>query len=356
MTQAPRKHKPYAGYLALFASVLGLFACTPPQHREDPPPKVQNAAPSQQEPAHSSPSHALSSATEEGPANTARQCPEFSAPRRIGTIEHPQLNELSGLISSRRASSVFWTHNDSGSAPRLYALGREARLLATVELPVQAIDWEDIAIADSPAGTPQLYIADSGDNRSKRDSITIHRITEPKISARDTHLRLRTRDVESMILKYPDGAHDAEAMFVDPHDGAIYLFTKPRLGWPRLYSVASFKAQATLETGPRLSPLETSQALHWVTAADISRDGHWIAVRTYNQLVLFSRLPGMTIAEALTTPACAVAPPQERQGEAVTFAFQGGNTPVLPALHTVSEGLPSALFQIESHSLGLGSQ
>ena len=41
-------------------------------------------------------------------------------------IRFSALNELSGIVKSRRFEDVYWAHNDSGDQPRLFALeGRE---------------------------------------------------------------------------------------------------------------------------------------------------------------------------------------------------------------------------------------
>lgn len=88
-----------------------------------------------------------------------------------------ELWESSGLGISRTYPGVFWTHNDSGDRPRLYAIDSTATLLATFEVEgAGARDWEAMALGPcpGPSGTSCLYVADVGDNRSARESVTIY--------------------------------------------------------------------------------------------------------------------------------------------------------------------------------------
>ena len=60
-----------------------------------------------------------------------------------------------------------------------------------------------------------------------------------------------------------------------------------------------------------------------VTGATQNADGTGIIVRTYAQLLYYTRLPGETIAQALQKTFTALAYQPEPQGEAVTFAVDG---------------------------------
>src|SRR5687767_4556689 len=79
---------------------------------------------------------------------------------RAGKIEPKAISESSGLVASRRHDGVFWTVNDSGNAPVLYAITREGKAIAEFPVDAKNVDWEDLAIDD--AG--HLYVADVGNN------------------------------------------------------------------------------------------------------------------------------------------------------------------------------------------------
>src|ERR1043165_8535972 len=65
----------------------------------------------------------------------ARSGDSSALPRRvseevleIGRIQHPLINESSGIILSRKDTNVFWTHNDGGGRKQvLYAMTRTGR-------------------------------------------------------------------------------------------------------------------------------------------------------------------------------------------------------------------------------------
>jgi len=77
----------------------------------------------------------------------------FAQPEQIdddlfvtGTIQDPDITESSGIVASRRFPGVFWTHNDDGGQPVLYAIGKRGQALGRVAVDgVTVKDWEDIA-------------------------------------------------------------------------------------------------------------------------------------------------------------------------------------------------------------------
>jgi len=43
---------------------------------------------------------------------------------RVGRVTHPPVDEMSGIVRSPQDDNVWWVHNDSGDAPRLFAIDR----------------------------------------------------------------------------------------------------------------------------------------------------------------------------------------------------------------------------------------
>ena len=123
-------------------------------------------------------------------------------------------------------------------------------------------------------------------------------------------------------LRYDRGAENAEALLVDPEDGALHVISK-RVGAAALYSVVG-------DTLERQGPVDAGVGA-LVTGAEVRGDGRWIAVRTYNAAYLWPRAAGVSIAEALRGPPCAIPAPREPQGEAIAFTADGS------ALITISE-------------------
>ncbi|MDT5294667.1 MAG: hypothetical protein QOJ76_1547, partial [Acidobacteriota bacterium] len=131
----------------------------------------------------------------------------------LATLEDRRIDESSGIVASRRNPGLFWTHNDSGDGPFVYAFDRAGRSRGTWRVEgASARDWEDIAAGPGPeTGRPYLYAGDIGDNEGRRDYVVVYRFPEPEIKPEDagaTGDRPRsTEPADALRLKYPDGPH-----------------------------------------------------------------------------------------------------------------------------------------------------
>src|SRR5215212_2800505 len=128
-----------------------------------------------------------------------------------------EIPEASGIAASQRAPDLFWMINDSGR-PGLFAVDENGQVRGRVNVAgAELIDWEDVSIGRCDNGSC-LYIADIGDNDARRSSIKLYRMPEPAAHE-------KARQADGMDVRYPDGPHDAEAMFVLP-DNNLYVITK----------------------------------------------------------------------------------------------------------------------------------
>ena len=94
----------------------------------------------------------------------------------IRRMESDEIRESSGLVKSRTYPGVFWTHNDSGDTPRIFAISAEGELVAEVAVEdADHLDWEDIAVDDSG----HLYVGDFGNNLNTRRDLVVYRMPEP---------------------------------------------------------------------------------------------------------------------------------------------------------------------------------
>jgi hypothetical protein len=240
-------------------------------------------------------------------------------------VNTPEAIELSGLVQSRTQPGVLWTHNDSGDRARLFAVAPDGRLLGQVAVGGAVnVDWEDIAAGPDPGGGHALYIGDIGDNATARDSVVVYIMPEPRLAGTPTSTPAR-----QLTLRYPDGAHDAEALLIDPRSGAIVVVTKDFRGTGGVY-VASPGA-GTLRRSGRLA-LGNFEA---VTAGDVSSNGRIVALRTYDRAFVWSRRRGESLASTLRRKPCAARADllsEEGQGEALAL------TPTGSAFYTVPEG------------------
>ena len=214
---------------------------------------------------------------------------------RTGSFQDPDLRESSGVVRSRRLPRVLFTINDSGNEAVIFATDSSGRAIGRWRVPGTVNrDWEAITIGSCPAGSC-IYLADTGDNREQRTSVTIYRLREPaKLERFRDAPDAAPLDLDTLQLRYPDGPHDTEAMWVD-RDGAMSLVTKGRTGGIvlfRLLSAAWDSPGVVTATRIQSLPIVPDQpAGRWVTDAALAPDGQRVAIRTYTELYYFPVLP-----------------------------------------------------------------
>src|SRR5262249_9771285 len=129
---------------------------------------------------------------------------------------------------------IFWTHNDSGDGPFVYAFDRQGKHRGVWRgAGAKAIDWEDMAVGPGPKrGQSYLYLGDIGDNSKSRSEIVVYWVPEPRIIGSDSSSTVKnpreTEAADIIRLSYPDGKHDAESLLVHPATGDLYIITKTR--------------------------------------------------------------------------------------------------------------------------------
>ena len=218
--------------------------------------------------------------------------PALGAPTRHGQIANRAIRESSGIVASTTRPGVFWTLNDSGNGPVLYAIGPKGGSLGRYRLRgAQNIDWEDIA-----ADAGRLYVADIGDNMCARRRLTIYTLREPDLKHTGP---VRLEAVRHFRYPRGHGPMDCEAMFV--RAGWAYLISKEFLR-ARLYRVKLGGPGKEVVAAEYLGVLPGAA---WVTAADISRDGRHVAVLSYSAAHVYDL--AAPLEEALAGPATQVA-------------------------------------------------
>lgn len=247
------------------------------------------------------------------------------------TFHSPRIVESSGVAVSHTYPGVLWTHNDSGDGPYLYATDLHGTDRGALLVPgAQAIDWEDMALGPCPSRQLEgacIYIADTGDNFEFRPYVTIYAIQEPAPPERASDTLGVTRAPAVLRVRYPDGPHDVEAVYVSPRDTALYLVSKGVLRGAaiRLYRVdrgawrtpdTTFDvAVATLVQTLDIQP--SPEAGRVVTAGAVRADGREVALRTYAEIYLFYPGVGGRLLTARERP-CSIAG-REIGGEAIDF-------------------------------------
>ena len=199
-----------------------------------------------------------------GPATTAVA---DSGPSVAFQMSDPRIIESSGLAASHLHPGVYWTHNDSGDGPYVYAVdSATGKTVARVTMRgVAARDMEAISLG--PDG--DLYLGDIGDNLGgKWPEVWIYRFAEPK------QLRDQTVDVTRFTVRYSDGPRNAEALMVHPKTGRVYIASKNEDGGHLYAGPAKLSAQGVNIFRPIAD-------VPWVTDGAFSPDGTRLVLRGY---------------------------------------------------------------------------
>lgn len=267
---------------------------------------------------------------------------------KLADLKDPDIKESSGIVASRTTPGLYWTHNDSGDGPFIYAFdNRGSRRGVWHVTGAKARDWEAIAAGPGPErNKAYLYIGDIGDNNERRSEIVVYRVLEPVITAADAETtkskpRL-TESAESIRLRYPDGKHDAETLLLHPQTGNLYVVTKQVFGNPHVYEASSPLATAEPLTLRHVGELRVPSMFGGIiTDGAISPDGRRVALCDYlrgYELVLGA--PRADFDTIWTQPLTTIELGKRKQGEAITYRLDGR------ALLTTSEGVPASLIQV----------
>jgi hypothetical protein len=273
----------------------------------------------------------------------------YGSPTTIATIKEKSISESSGLVASRSTPGAYWTHNDSGDGPFIYAFDTRGDSLGIFRVTgATARDWEDIAAGPGPQRNKSyLYIGDIGDNNDSRPEVIVYRVAEPPLSS-DTRNSSKkrpgsTEPAEALRLKYPDGNHDAEALLVHPTTGNIYIVTKVLLSNAGVYEATAPLSAGKLITMRKVGEAKVSSLFGGViTGGSISPDGHRVALCDYFQAyemvlpanaadfnaIWKQRMTGIKLGK-------------RKQGESITYRLDN------KALLTTSEGKQAPLIQVE---------
>ncbi|MEU9295278.1 WD40 repeat domain-containing protein [Streptomyces sp. NPDC048266] len=254
------------------------------------------------------------------PAGHARA--EGPEPDRDFTIEDSRVTESSGLAASRAHPGVYWTHNDQ-DAPLIYGIdSRTGKTVATLTMQGVGTPRDMEAIAVGPDG--DIYVGDIGDNLDGSwDHVWIYRFPEPEV------LKDQKVAAKQYVVKYADGARNAEALMVHPKTGRVYIASKNEDG-------------GGLYAGPeRLSSSGTNVfrrigEVPWVTDGAFSPDGGRLVLRGYFSAREYEWKDGRADGDGTSVGA-----PFQGQAESVTYTTDGS------AFMFGSEGQDSKVIRVD---------
>ncbi|GAB5442429.1 MAG: hypothetical protein Fues2KO_27780 [Fuerstiella sp.] len=242
----------------------------------------------------------------------------------VGVVDHPALNECSGIAASYENESCLWLHNDSGDGPHLYLVTETGSLQAKVVLQqTTPFDWEDMC-SFQVDGQSWLLIGDVGDNLKARGRRTpkcrLLLVREPHVSTSDKVQTLSWPVHSGIEFVYEDGLHDCEAIAVDVARREILLLTKTAPTQCGLYRLPLDLDQRDRSlTAERIA----SPFVLLATAMDISPDSSSLAIGNMWTGLLVRRDPQESWADACGRVGQHVHLPPRRQGETICFDRSG---------------------------------
>ncbi|MET9070757.1 WD40 repeat domain-containing protein [Streptomyces sp. NPDC004232] len=230
---------------------------------------------------------------------------ENGAGDRGFTLRDPRITESSGLAASRQHPGIYWTHNDSGDGPYLYAVdSRTGKTVARITLRGIGSPRDVEAVSIGP--DDQIYAGDIGDNLDGSwPYVWIYKLPEPKV------LKDRTVTATQYVVKYANGPRNAESLVVHPKTGRVYIIDKKEDGGHLYEGPVTLSASGTNVFRP------VAAVDLWATDAAFSPDGRQLAVRGYFGGIYYDWNGGrIKRAGRLDVPL-------QGQGEGITYSADG---------------------------------
>ncbi|MHC3469199.1 WD40 repeat domain-containing protein [Streptomyces sp. 7R007] len=221
------------------------------------------------------------------------------------TIKDSRITESSGLAASRLHPGIYWTHNDSDDGPYIYAVdSATGKTVARVTYSGVGTPRDVEAISIGPDN--QIYLGDIGDNLGgKWPYVWIYRLPEPG------KLVDQTVRATQYVVKYSDGARNAESLVVDPKSGRPYIIDKNEDGGHLYQGPAKLSSSGTNV----FRPVATVDL--WATDAAISPNGKQLAVRGYLGGIYYDWNGGAIKRKGRLDV------PLQGQGESVSYSADG---------------------------------
>ena len=268
---------------------------------------------------------------------------EYGQPHRLANLHNPQIVESSGLACSRRANGIYWTHNDSGDRPRIFAFDEQGNDRGTFTVAgARARDWEDMAsfvLNDRPC----LLLADIGDGGTKPMIFTLYLVEEPELPDDPQSHDSQVPILQTVHFRYADGSHNGESLGFDPLQKTVVLATKEmninrgcgvyQFAWPH---------DSNTPDNPIVARRIATTEFPMATAMDVSPDSRRAVIATYGMAFEFVRSPSETWEQVLSRAGSPVFLPFRRQGESICYGADG------KTLYMTSEKLPTPFYELRT--------
>ena len=246
----------------------------------------------------------------------------FTRQPQAPKIASPKITEASGLATSPRSDDFLWLINDSNGTPEIHLCDTNGKAHGSVTIAgVRNTDWEDLA-AFVHKGESYLLVADTGDNQSKREMVSLFIVREPKLPTAGDSVSGEIPVAWRIDFKFEDGPRDCEAVAVDALQEKIILVSK-RTKPPVIYELA-LRPSGEFHMAKRIGTTQTKASAFSLVpysdqpvGLDISPDGARAAIVTYYGVFLFSKKPEQNWGQAFAERAICLERHRLPQAEAI---------------------------------------
>lgn len=232
-----------------------------------------------------------------GPSVSRATC-GYASTRRGAQVRESGIREASALVASQQFPGIYWTLNDSGNAPVIFAFDEDGAPRGSFRVTgATNVDWEAIQVGPDEDGGFALYIGDIGDNDQVRREPVVYRVTEPEPAPPGERAATsETAPATAFRFLYPGRPHNAEAMLVHPRTGEIVVVTRELNGMSMLYRLPLPLDGDSVPIADLIDVVNVQRldpASGQVTDAAISSDGRQIALRTYASVLIYDVPDGL---------------------------------------------------------------
>lgn len=219
-------------------------------------------------------------------------CSSQPSPLEI-LFELPKEIKEASALQYIAENDIYWTLEDSGNEPVLFALDTNGKLIKTININKQNNDWE--ALTSDTEGN--LYIGDFGNNDNDRKNLAIYKVDAADLSKSQadvtTEINFYYPEQKDFPPKKSKRIFDAEAFFY--YNNNFYIFTKNRStdsdGTTQLYKVPNVPGNHAAKL---LGKFKTCKEFRncAITDAAISADGKKMVLLSNARIWLFEDFKG----------------------------------------------------------------
>ncbi|WP_299255422.1 hypothetical protein [uncultured Cytophaga sp.] len=191
--------------------------------------------------------------------------------------------ESSALVKPDSIFDIYYTLNDSGCKPEVFAINEKGKLLDTKIIPdSRNHDWESMVFYKDSLQHPHLVIGDMGNNTSQRKDLCLYDYnTHTDHTIQHTFIY---EDQQRTINNAESKNYDCEAFFIQ--DSSYYLLSKNwEKGPVKMYQLAQDTAVHTAIVVQKIhmKGMITDCSFHYSTL----RKRKELAVLLYGRIFLF---------------------------------------------------------------------